>query len=174
MSFEDFQGGFVIDDIEESASMPEEAPERVKINVPAGTGYNVQVRPVDFAKSKINEKSGLKSVGMRLEVIDGPYAGGIIWVNIFHGNGSHKNAGVDKMSQGHVAQIAKAVGVVGRLDNLSDQLAGKNLTCDYIKNKEGYINAKNFRPLGSLKSEPAPKPKPQTEGPTEPSDEIPF
>ena len=77
-----------------------------------------------------------------------------------------KNAKVDKMSQGHVAQIAKAVGVVGRLDNISDQLAGKNLTCDYIKNNQGYTNAKNFRPLGSLKSEPAPKPKPQTEGPT--------
>ena len=63
MSFEDYQGGFVIDDIEESASMPEEAPERVKINVPAGTGYNVQIRPVDFAKAKINEKSGSKAWG---------------------------------------------------------------------------------------------------------------
>ena len=87
MSFEDYQGGFVIDDIEESASMPEQSAERVDIKVPPGTGYNVQIKPVNFAKAKMTD-TGFMKVGMRLEVIDGPYAGGVIWVNIWHNNGS--------------------------------------------------------------------------------------
>lgn len=172
--FQDYQGGFVIDDIEETASMPEQT-ERVDIKVPAGWGYNVRIKPVNFAKAKMTD-TGFMRVGMRLEVIDGPYAGGIIWVNIWHNNGSSAEGKKrDGMSKREIAKIAQAVGVVGRLDNIGDQLGGKNLTCDYLKSdKSDYVNAKNFRPLGSLKNEPAPKPKPQTEGPTEPSDEIPF
>ena len=172
MSFEDFQGGFVIDDIEEEASVPEQSMEREKITVPAGTGYNV--RSGRLILQRLSKRSGFWRATMVLELIDGPYAGGALYINLWHNNGStQKGKQRDAMAKREVAQIAKAVGVVGRLDNISDQLAGKTLTCDYIKKQKG-VNAKNFRPLGSLKSEPAPKPKPQTEGPTEPSDEIPF
>jgi len=174
MSFQDYQGGFTIDDIDESAKMPEQSLERPRIKVPPGTGYNVMIKPPNFSKAE--EKTGGYWMSfMVLEVIDGPYAGGAIFINIWHNN-QHDAEGKkrDGMTKREIAQIAKAVGVTGRLDDIGKQLGEKTLTCDYVKrDKSEYCNPKNYRPLGAVKTD-QPATQGQTQGPTKVSDEIPF